>query len=102
MTSEWGHMVLMDIKPNEYADWMFLYNGFKYNIEFKKGKTLNSNLMWFSGYLYKYWINEKDYDSREVYKLCPMECIIDRYEFYHTQGWSYIIGNILERPYIKY
>lgn len=37
--------------------------------------------------------------AREIYALAPISIIAERYEFYHTQGWDYVIDDIISRPY---
>lgn len=102
MTSDYGHMVMMDKRPHEYCWYTFMFEGFENNVAFKKGNAdtvLDSEFLWFAGYLYKFWINMCQTDSREVYRLCTLRNLESRYDFYHTQGWYYVIEDILDKPF---
>lgn len=60
-------------------------------LKFKTGRTLDEYVLWFTGYLYKYWIKTRNMNPCEVYKILPIRQFIKQFDFYHTQGWEYII-----------
>lgn len=72
-------------------------------LTFKKGTKeedfINKDVMWYAGYLYSYWATHHEIEAREMYKLAPLELIDRRFGFYHTQGYAYVIQDILDRPY---
>lgn len=45
----------------------------------------------FLGYLYAYWILTRGSTREEVYRILPFERFIASFEFYHTQGWDFVI-----------
>lgn len=92
-------MVFYD-ERTEWCDECFLLRVFENMFTFKKGETLDKYLMWFLGYLYKYWMRSKNMKPKEVYKILPVEEYLKRYAFYHTQGWYYIINDATDE-YIK-
>lgn len=56
-----------------------------------KGDTEDDYLMWFTGYLYKYWMTTRNLDRRQVYKILPFDKMIKAFDFYHTQDLEYVV-----------
>ena len=78
----------------EWVDGEQVLHNFKRHLTFKKGEPVDPYVMWFIGYLYKYWmIYEKD-SRAEIYKIAPIELLLRGFAFYHTQGWDYIISDL--------
>lgn len=61
------------------------------NLKFKEGKTIDPYVMWFAGYLYKYWMITRDVSRQEVYKILPFKRLVASFDFLHTQGWEFVI-----------
>lgn len=80
----------------DWCDGEFLYSELKSGLDFKKGKTLDTYLLHFAGYLYKYWMNTKGTDRAEIYKILPLQRLEASFGFYHTQGWEYIIEDSIQ------
>ena len=99
LTSDYGSSILQEKRLNEYACDNFMLEGLINNLDFKKGYSYDEDILYYAGYLYKYWISSRNVTSKEVYKLAPIKLIADRFGFYHTQGWDYVINDIIERPY---
>jgi hypothetical protein len=99
LTSDYGISILTDIRLSEYADAKFMLEGLIRELKPKKGLVYDTDVLWLSGYVYKYWVSTRDADPRDVYKLAPIRLFANRYEFYHTQGFEYIIDDIISRPY---
>lgn len=74
-----------------WCDDVVLLDHFSRMYTFKSGETVDEYMMWFLGYLYKYWMHKKNLNSVEVYKILPFERYLVMYNFYHTQDWNYII-----------
>ena len=87
------------INVDESADWCdewFLFANFEQCYKFKKGKTIEEYELWFMGYLYKYWMRTRHMKAKDVYKILPFEEFHNRFGFYHTQGWDYIIEDMTQ------
>ena len=98
MTSDYGVMVLTDHRMIEYSDSNFMFEGFTRELSLKKGKHYDTDILELAGYIYKYWVSTRQADPREVYKLAPIQLFANRYGFYHTQDFDYIINDIIDRP----
>lgn len=101
MTTEYGSMVVTDKRMIEYSDAGFMLEGFMKELSFDKGESYNQDILWLTGYIYKYWVSTRDYTPGSIYKMAPIKLIADRYDFYHTQDFDYIINDIIERQYIE-
>ena len=99
MNSERGRRILNDEMIQEYCGESFMFSGLAREINFKKGDVYDFDVLYFTGFLYKYWASYRGSSSEEIYKLAPIQLIADRYMFYHTQGWDYIIDDIISRPF---
>lgn len=97
LTTEYGVMVLTDRRMIEYSDSNFMYEGFRKNLTFKKGKCYAQEILEFAGYLYKYWISTRNAQPQDIYKKAPLKLLAARYGFYHTQDIDYIINDIISR-----
>ena len=53
-------------------------------------------VLWFAGYLYKYWMNTRGTSRRKIYKILPFPRLLATFEFYHTQGWDYVIDDAIK------
>lgn len=98
MNSKRGEMILNDDLVCEYCGESFMFSGLAREIEFKKGTFYNGDVLYFTGFLYKYWASTRGSSAKEIYALAPISLIAERYEFYHTQGWDYVIDDIISRP----
>lgn len=99
LTSEWGISILTDNKMIEFSDYHYMYEGLTINLKFKSGKHYNDDILYYTGYLYKYWVSVFNDDPRYIYKIAPIRLIANRFNFYHTQDWNYVIEDIKSRPY---
>lgn len=96
-------IIFMRDDSQNWCDNRFLYDTIKEEIgdKFVKGPVLDEYELWFMGYLYKYWINNYFTRRQTVYKLLPPEKFDRRFGFYHTQGWDYIIHDVLNETYYR-
>ena len=97
MNSDYGIMVLTDKRMIEYSDKMFMYEGIEKNLQFKRGKSYEPDILYYAGYLYKYWISTRGENPKKIWKIAPLKLIATRYEFYHTQGFDYVINDLISR-----
>lgn len=98
LTTERGIEILKDLRPIEYSDSLFMFEGFMQTVDFKPGPMYDDDVLWFAGYLYRYWVATRKIDPRKIQKISPIKLIADRYYFYHTQDFDYVINDIIERP----
>ena len=80
----------------EWCDGYFLMSVFDHRENFKHGKCADTYLMWWLGYLYKYWMSTRGTSRAEIYKILPFERFVASFEFYHTQGWEYVIEDAIK------
>ena len=85
----------------DWCDGAFLMSILSYKLKPIKGECADPYAMWFLGYLYKYWMKTRGTSCREIYKILPFERFMANFEFYHTQGWEYIIENAIEAYKLK-
>lgn len=97
LTSDYGYSILTDQRMTEYADANFMYEGLERELPLKKGLCYEADILYFAGYLYKYWISTKETDPRAIWKIAPISLIAERYGFYHTQGYDYVIADLIDR-----
>lgn len=79
----------------EWCDGYYLASVFSYYGNFKQGVVGDDYALSFLGYLYKYWMLTKDTSRQEIYKILPYERFMATFNFYHTQGWNYIIDDAI-------
>ena len=75
MTSDYGVMVLTDKRMVEYSCDTFMYEGVQRNLKLKHGKTYESYVLEFAGYLYKYWISTRNEKPQKIYKMAPLSLL---------------------------
>lgn len=79
----------------EWCDGYYLMGILNYYEHFKKGTCADEYAMWWLGYLYKYWMMTRGTSRYEIYKILPLERFLTTFEFYHTQGWEYVIEDAI-------
>lgn len=79
----------------DWCDGYFLMSVLDYHEKFKSGKCADEYLMWWLGYLYKYWMTTRGTPRQEIYKILPFNRFVASFEFYHTQGWDYVIDDAI-------
>lgn len=89
-SSKLNRLFIMD-DCQEWCDSYYLYHEIENRIPLVKGDTEDDYLMWFTGYLYKYWMSTRNLDRRQVYKILPFDKMIRAFDFYHTQDWEYVV-----------
>jgi hypothetical protein len=65
----------------------------------KSKKKYDDFLLWYGGYLYKYWIDYKDLKPEELYtilNILPWNEYIKGFAFYHTQDWRYVVEDAID------
>ena len=79
----------------EWCDGYFLMSVLDYYLDFKSGKCEDDYAMWWLGYLYKYWKNTRGASRYEIYKILPLKRFMVNFNFYHTQGWDFVIDEAI-------
>lgn len=92
--THYGHLVYDDIRANEWLSDTHILEGFKKEFDIPKGKTYHPDKMFFVGYLYRYWGITENISIKKIYELAPLDFMIDRYGFWHTQSEEYVIEDI--------
>ena len=88
--TEWGRNILKGITLNEFSCEDFMYEGLQKELGIKKGKSYNTSVLWYSGYLYKYLGEKSKCSLEEIFLKAPIDLLDKRYGFYHTQDWDYV------------
>jgi hypothetical protein len=69
-----------------------------YKSSFPKSKIeYDDYVLWFGGYLYKYWIDYKDLKPDELPSILnklSWKKYLNGFEFYHTQDWQFIVNEV--------
>lgn len=99
LNSTYGVDLLTDNKLAEYCGESFMFEGLENELNFKRGSYYSIDILYYVGYLYKYWISTRNIKPQDVYKIAPISMLAKRYEFYHTQDWDYVINDIVKRPF---
>lgn len=97
MTSDYGVMILTDKRIAEYSCDTFMYEGVQRNLKLRHGKTYESYVLEFAGYLYKYWINTRKEKPQKIYKMAPLSLIASRIVLYSLEDIDYVIDDIIDR-----
>lgn len=83
----------------DWSDGLFLYSVLKSKLRFKKvdqdseERLLDYHILYFAGYLYKYWMMNYNMDRKEAYKILPLERLVNNIITYYMHGWNYLIDN---------
>lgn len=86
--------MIMNDERTEWCDAWFLSAVLNREISaYKGGEQFDAFTLWFMGYLYKYWMRTKKMRPADVYSILPVDVFLERFGFYHTQGWNYIIAD---------
>ena len=81
----------------DWCDECWLLRCFENLKPFTKGtKYIDEFELWFMGYLYKYWTSTRKITRQEVYKILPFEKFNTGFGFYHTQGWDFVINDVID------
>ncbi len=96
-TTEWGQNILKGISINEYSCEGFMYEGLLQRFSKVPGKVHSRNVLWFSGYLYRYLVAKGTRSLDEIHTVANLETIEKRFGFYHTQDWDYIEEDLWDR-----
>lgn len=76
----------------EWAFPSYLLSHFEQYATFEKGDRIMDEFeLWFMGYLYKWWMRMYRTKPAIVYENLPVEVFHNMFNFYHTQGWDYIV-----------
>lgn len=96
MTDKRFEDILMVDERTEWCDEYFLSSVINDMYPFETGNVLDPYMLWFIGYTYKYWMRTRNLTPKTVYDILPIRTFIERFGFYHTQGWEYIIADAQE------
>ncbi len=80
----------------EWAASTYLVPCMGHIVPFEKGNEyLPEYELWFLGYLYKWWMYSRKMKPKEIYENLPLEAYHAKFNFYHTQGWEYVISDAI-------
>ena len=97
LNENWGIALLTENVIRAFDSVSYMYDSIKESINLVKGETYDEYLMWMYGYLVKYWVYKEDISPVDIWKLLPIDIFDARFNFYHTQGWDYIIEDAKEK-----
>lgn len=96
MTDKSLYWLFPNVDNQDWCDERFMLSQIMNRVHFTKGKVAEDYAMWFLGYLYAYWILTRGSTREEVYRILPFERFIASFEFYHTQGWDFVIDDAIK------
>lgn len=97
LNSTWGTELLLEDRIKEYESLPYMYAKAKKNLNLETGKTYDPYVMWMYGYLVKYWVYKNKTQPDIIWDILPINRFENMFEFYHTQGWNYIINDAEKR-----
>ena len=62
----------------------------------KSGKIFDKEILYWSGYLYRFWHYSTSEDSKEIYRQAPAKTMNMVYLMYHTMSPEMAIGRLKE------
>ena len=62
----------------------------------EEGQVLPRNILYWSGYLYRYWHYYMDESSAKIYKQAPVETMVRNYIIFHTMDPALAIEKLKE------
>ena len=102
MTSQWGKSTLNGNRFQEWCCDTFMFEGFVKYLEPKNSPPKYDDfVLWFTGFLYKYWYETHKTKPEDILSLAPVSLINKRFDFYHTQSWDYIIEDLMGRQSLE-
>ena len=101
LTTDWGISVLTENNIRLFDSVGYMYSYAKDNITFIKGNPYDEYLMWMYGYLVKYWVYMENISPVDIWRILPVDVFDARFNFYHTQGWNYIIGDAKDKAVVS-
>ena len=66
------------------------------NLSAEEGQVLPRNILYWSGYLYRYWHYCADESSAKIYKQAPVETMVRNYLIFHTMDPTLAIEKLKE------
>lgn len=98
MLSDIGDIILTNILCQDYVGYPWMMGTVELKVpQIAKGSHYSQDILWFTGYLYKYWCDYFDMHPKQIYEIAPISLIAERFSFYHTQTWKYVINDIIDR-----
>ena len=64
--------------------------------------TINKEIMYWVGYIYRYWSIKYDIPSYQLFKYVKPKKLIDRYYIFHSMDVDYAIERIIEEEKIAF
>lgn len=97
MNSETGDLLY---RANSCQMWLgdtYVMSELEQETAFEKGKVINEEVMYWIGYLFRYWSLMYSEDSaKDIFIQAPYEVLISSYQGLHTLYWDEAIENIKE------
>ena len=66
------------------------------NLSAEEGQVLPRNILYWSGYLYRYWHYYADESSAKIYKQAPVETMVRNHMIFHTMDPALAIEKLKE------
>jgi hypothetical protein len=104
-SDEYCSVIISSNYSFEWCDETFMLDTIMWRYKDAYGKPIPKTrieyddfLLWFGGYLYKYWIDYKDVKSENlpsILEILPWERYLTGFAFYHTQDWAYVVDDAI-------
>jgi len=97
MLSETGGLLYCANSCQMWLGNTYVMSELEQEIEFEKGKVINEQLMYWIGYLYRYWsIVYPEDTAKDIYTQAPFDTLATTYQGLHVLFWDEAIENLKE------
>lgn len=97
MTSEEGQLLYSDNCTDMWLGAEHIMQGLENEIEIKKGKVINANIMAWMGYVYKCWsLTYPNETATDIIKQAPVSTLAESYMGLHVMSCEDAILNLKE------
>ena len=97
MNSETGDLLYCANSCQMWLGSTYVMSELEVEVTFEKGKVINEELMYWIGYLFRYWsIVHPNDKAKDIYVQAPLEVLASSYQGLHTLFWDEAIDNLKE------
>lgn len=97
MTSETGDLLYCADSCQMWLGSTYVMSEIELEVTFEQGKVVNEELMYWVGYLFRYWSLAYPKDrAKDIFKQAPFDVITSSYQGLHTLFWDEAIENLKE------
>ena len=97
MNSETGDLLYCADSCQMWLGDTYVMSELEQEITFEQGKVINEELMYWVGYLFRYWSIAYPNDrAKDIFVQAPFDVITSSYQGLHTLFWDEAIENLKE------